>query len=45
MLNKLIEDLSRVLSSPVPPWRGYSFNSILANSVNIVGWDIWIDIP
>jgi hypothetical protein len=45
MLNKLIEDLSRVLPSPVPPERGYPFNSILATPMYIVGWDIWIDIP
>jgi hypothetical protein len=45
MLNKLIEDLSRVLSSPVPPKRGNPFNRILAYSMYIVGWDIWIDIP
>jgi len=44
MLNKLIEDLFRVLPSLVPPKRGNPFNSILAYSMYIVGWDIGIDI-
>jgi hypothetical protein len=45
MLNKLIEDPSRVLPSLVSPKRGNSFGCILAYSVNIVGWDVRIDIP